>query len=850
VKQSLLKSGDMVSGRFEIVEELGAGGMGQVYLVKDRLDPGEPRALKTVLPAYSEDPRFAERFRVEIAAALKITHPNVCRVYDLGVDSNREPALHFYTMEYLSGETLRDRLARESNISLETALVVLRGIAAGLDAAHRSGVIHRDLKPSNIILAAMRWDSPVLMDFGLAKRTDMDTPLTRTADQLGTPAFMAPEQFSGGPIGPWTDIYALGRIVSEIVKEPQSARWNKALDRALARNPQDRFASAGEMFSHLQIAVAWHKGRRRLVWIAVTVSTLSLSAAGFRYIIQNRIPAVPLVMLAPVTSALDQPNAAGAAKAFSRVLSYQIGRSERVAIVSPERMNERWKQLGGTGRPIDDSAARLIARAEGAPFVLFAQVGSMAGQAQVQLRLEAAGLVPKSKTIEFGAVDDLPAVAEETGAWIRDQLRRPGVNPRDPGMPELTTSKFAAMERYVSGDEAWKLGNPSEAIVFLEEAIQIDPRFAAAEARLGDILLSLQQSDNGYVHWARAAELARESALTTKELLRIRGQFAADTGDMAESERAFSLYIASYPDDGLGYFYKAFAVSAQGDMEQAAALCAEAAHREPRGYSFAVGWAAAQADIGDLDSAWRTLERARPVEVRDAWIDQTEAAICFARRQFDRHAQLIERIALSNVPDVRSRGYHLQAWSGAESGLYKDARAQLLEGLDFDKKHGLRRGVLVKLRLMAQLALLEGDRTTSISHCKEMLNLAAGAKDRLHAGCLLAQAGDIPGAGKCFVPGLPDWPIYRHWAGRLEGEIALANGLGQRAVALLRGLPSNGGIREWPEYLARAARAAGDGAVVDEQQANLKRFIVRYAIEPERTGIGFLSWYRSQHASV
>ena len=203
---SLLKAGDVVSNRFEIVAEIGAGGMGQVYLVKDILRSGQERALKTVLPVYSADPRFADRFLTEIGAALNVSHPNVCRVYDFGVDAERKPALRFYTMEYLPGETLAERLKREPDVTPERALIVLRGIAAGLDAAHARGIVHRDLKPGNIMLVDKHWDRPVLMDFGLAKSFDMDTPLTRTADRLGTPAFMAPEQFSGGTVSPATDI--------------------------------------------------------------------------------------------------------------------------------------------------------------------------------------------------------------------------------------------------------------------------------------------------------------------------------------------------------------------------------------------------------------------------------------------------------------------------------------------------------------------------------------------------------------------------------------------------------------------------------------------------------------------
>ncbi len=846
---SLLKAGDVVSNRFEIVAEIGAGGMGQVYLVKDILRSGQERALKTVLPVYSADPRFADRFLTEIGAALNVSHPNVCRVYDFGVDSQRKPALRFYTMEYLPGETLAERLKREPDVTPERALIVLRGIAAGLDAAHARGIVHRDLKPGNIMLVDKQWDRPVLMDFGLAKSFDMDTPLTRTVDRLGTPAFMAPEQFSGGTVSPATDIYALGQIVCVMVKEPPSERWKHAIDRARSINPQERFPSANALVLRLESSVQWRQGRRKLLWLAGGAATLAFSGYGYRYIVQSHIPAVPLIMLLPVIATPDLPNSVAMAQAFERVLSNKIRSSDKIELVSDKKIADRRKELGLEDQPVNETTAQRIAAAEGATGVLFAQLGRIADQFQVQLRLRISGHLHTTE-MDVNNIDDLLGVPDSAASWVRGELGRQGVTPRSSPMPELTTSKWAALEQYVAGDEAFNTGKPSEDVIArFTEAIKIDPQFAAAEGRLGDILVSFGRSDEGLRYSARAAELAKQNPLTAKEGFKIRGQFASDTGNWDESEQVYDLYKATYPDDGLGYFYQASVASALGRGKQALGLIEDALAKDPKNWKFVVQKANLQADSGQLKAALETLKGAKPAESDEGWLDQTQASILFALRQFPAQERAIDRVAASADPKVKSRGYTLKAWINAEHGATKEARASLNDGLDFDVKKNFLANSLVKRRLLAQLTLLEGDHKTAIDQCREILALIprSGYKERMHIGCLLAQLGQTSAAEKCKVPGLKDWPIYQHWSKRLQGEIALAKGEATRAFQLLSDLPSNGEMREWPEYLARAAKAAGMPAEFDRQRQGLKQTLARYVIEPERTGIQFVRKYLPEH---
>ncbi len=213
--------GDLLGGRFRILKELGAGGSGSTFLAEDRFLG--PVALKALHPEMRGDASAMESFYREIAAARAVRHRNVCPVFDLFTfDDARGDNLAAFTMKYLSGETLADRLSRGS-IPLAEALRIASGLAAGIDALHAEGLVHRDLKPDNIMLVADRHGTlfPVIMDFGLASWSRADGSAIHqaafSATISGSPAYMAPEQFRTGAVTPAADVYAFGLIVFEMI---------------------------------------------------------------------------------------------------------------------------------------------------------------------------------------------------------------------------------------------------------------------------------------------------------------------------------------------------------------------------------------------------------------------------------------------------------------------------------------------------------------------------------------------------------------------------------------------------------------------------------------------------------
>jgi len=204
-----LSRGTLFAGRYEIIEELGKGGMGSVYKTFDQ-KLQEVVALKIIRPELGFNTAAVDRFKTELKNARKIAHRHVCRLYDLG----EAGLVHFLTMEYVEGEDLKKFIRRAGPIGPGRSAGIARQIAEGLGEAHRVGVVHRDLKPQNIMIDR---DGRVrIMDFGLSRFLESDG-LTKPGVMLGTPEYMSPEQVEGSNVDARSDLYAVGIILFEML---------------------------------------------------------------------------------------------------------------------------------------------------------------------------------------------------------------------------------------------------------------------------------------------------------------------------------------------------------------------------------------------------------------------------------------------------------------------------------------------------------------------------------------------------------------------------------------------------------------------------------------------------------
>ena len=198
--------GTLLTGRYRVITMIGRGGMGEVYRASD-LKLKQPVALKFLPEAVAAKPGLLDRFHGEVRIARQVSHPNVCRVYDIGEAEGSA----FISMEYVDGEDLGGLLRRIGRLPHDKAVEIARKLCAGLAAAHAKGVLHRDLKPANIMIDGR--GQVLIMDFGLAALADQ---VAGAEVRNGTPAYMAPEQLAGKEVSERSDIYALGLVLYEV----------------------------------------------------------------------------------------------------------------------------------------------------------------------------------------------------------------------------------------------------------------------------------------------------------------------------------------------------------------------------------------------------------------------------------------------------------------------------------------------------------------------------------------------------------------------------------------------------------------------------------------------------------
>jgi TolB-like protein len=589
----LLSSGDVVAGRFRIVRFLAGGGMGEVYEAHDR-ELDEPVALKTLRPELIADGEARERFRREVQLARKVSHPDVCRTFDVfrhplgrSLPDGRPAELTLLSMELLPGETLADRL-RRGPLSPEEALPLVRQMAGALQAAHDAGVVHRDFKSANVMLVPGEGGTrAVVTDFGLARAVRQQLALTGSGALLGTPAYMAPEQLSAGEVGPAADVYALGVVLFEMVtgarpfegdtpfatalqrlaSEPRSprtlaphldARWEATILRCLARDPGARFGSVSDVPRALvgeRLAFPLQP-RPRWPLLAALLATL-LGAGG--WLALRPAPAPQPLSAAPVALRLavavlglrnlaGEPDSAWLSTALAEMLEAELRAGGALRVVPGERVARMTSDLSlpAADRLSRDRLQRVRAHL-GVDMVVTGSYLARGGALRVDLRVQDAssGETLASASVQ-GTVEGLLDVVSRTGSRLREGLSVTEAG--DAGQlraAEVGTPEAARL--YAEGLERLRAFDAAGARERLERAVELAPDHPLLRVALARAWAALGEGAQARAQAQAALPLARR--LSREERLRVEGRAHEAAAEWDRAAGTDALLWDSFPDE-------------------------------------------------------------------------------------------------------------------------------------------------------------------------------------------------------------------------------------------------------------------------------------------------------------
>jgi eukaryotic-like serine/threonine-protein kinase len=569
-----------LADRYRIERPLGRGGMATVYYAHD-LRHDRPVALKVFHPELA--PALGGRFVQEVRVAAKLSHPHILTVHDSGESAG----LLWYTMPVVDGESLRQRLDREGQLPVGDAVRVANTVAEALEHAHTHGVVHRDIKPENILLFA---GEPMVADFGIALALDSAgrERLTQTGFSLGTPVYMSPEQACADPrLDGRTDIYSLGCVLYEMLageppytgttpqaivakrlsQPPAPLRTvreipeplDQAIQKALARNPADRFMTARDFAraitegaaAPLGTAVPARRARMRLSRRTQTVGgllLLALAAVVSWLAFGRQPPPTAPTRLAVLPFAVPAGGRfAYLAQGMVDLLSRNLNGAEALVTVDPGRVMSAAGR-GETGGP-DAERGRDIARRLGAGQYIIGSVVPGGGQLRIQAQLYAQDSTP-SPAITQAAVEGDSAKLFELVDQLTAQLlvrRGQGQGARLAQTAAVTTRSLSALKLYLDAERNLRAAQYDSAIAGFQRAIEVDSSFALAHYRLAVAGL--------FVGRMGLIEPAIERALTLDQRLierdrRLLAAFAdLVRGKSDRAEQQYREFLEAYPDD-------------------------------------------------------------------------------------------------------------------------------------------------------------------------------------------------------------------------------------------------------------------------------------------------------------
>jgi serine/threonine protein kinase/tetratricopeptide (TPR) repeat protein len=597
-----LTTGATFARRYQVIEELGKGGMGRVYKVFDT-EVREKLALKLLNPDIASDAETIERFRSELRLARTVSHRHICRMHDLGREE--ETGTYFITMEYVSGEDLKSLIHSIGALPVGKAVAIARQAAEGLAEAHRLGVVHRDLKPQNIMID--RDGGARIMDFGIA-RSVKAKGITGAGVMIGTPDYMSPEQVDGKEADGRSDIYSLGIVLFEMltgrlpfegdtplsiaVKQkseppPDPRKINLQIPEELGRvvlkclekEKSKRFQSADDLLAELvrvektlpatTRALPLRKSQTskeitvrlpsKKVWIPAGAVLIALVALLVWQFVPEREAVKRTVAILGFKNQTGDAGLDYLRETIPNLLITSLEQSKHMRVASWQRLKDLFRQAGRDEAAVyDEEAGFEVCRKEGIEAVV---VGfySKAGETFVSdvkvLDVGTREVLKSASARGEGINSILRSQVDEISRAVSRGIGRPTLKVEMPlpKIVDLTTNSMEAYNYFLRGrDDAENLYG-SDAKKFLEKAIAMDPTFAVAYLYLSTaefLLVDFKARDEALKKAKEFADKASE-----KERLYIEAEFAGVIERDSQKKRRLLLDLTEkYPQEKYAHY--------------------------------------------------------------------------------------------------------------------------------------------------------------------------------------------------------------------------------------------------------------------------------------------------------
>jgi tetratricopeptide (TPR) repeat protein len=812
-----------------VLRFIAAGGMGEVYEADD-LELGVRVALKTLRPEITGNARALERFKQEIALARKVTHRNVCRIFDVGWHRDQAGSgeagqgVAFLTMEILPGETLAEHLRREGPMSPERANPLLQQMAEALAAAHKAGVIHRDFKSANVMLVPTHDGfRAVVTDFGLAQ-TGVSLPLAASGEVAGTPAYMAPEQLQGGSVGPAADVYAFGVVMCEVLlgRRPFSGdcsldsallrlrrgetsvdlrgaelgrRWEPVVLRCLENEPSSRYADGTALHNALDRAAGGGR-TKRAVWIsAVAAGAVILAVAAVFFLLPQKgkgpaTPGGPSASRAPRRSVavLGFKNLSGQAAsawlstALSEMLTTELAAGDQLRTVPGETISRMKLDLGVSDAEslAPDTLAKIRTNL-GADFVVmgsYVALGGASGSLRLDIRLQdAAAGETLAALAETGTEARLFELASSAGAALRAKLGAGSVTVVEAAAAQASLpSDPRAARLYAQGLDRMRVLEVNEALRLFEEAAAVEPSHPLIHLELAEAWSNLGYDSRARAEAKKAFDLS--SSLPKEGRLRVEARYRTTSGEL---DKALDIYRAlwGFFPDNMDYGLQLADLQTKAGKGEDALATVEELRRMPAPSSADPRIDLKEAEAAQSLADWKHMEAAAQRAGQAAWSRGARLLLAQARMLQARAWR-----KLGELPKATQAAGEAQSIYEAVGDREGAAHAQSVEAFILSAKGETAQAKKMYTRLLATYREI-GNQRGSVMMLNALANLAYDQGDLAAAAanyesCLkvLREIDDKSSAAR----------ISGNWANvlLLQGDAAGARRRHEDALALSR----------------------------------------------------------------